>query len=132
MQNLLENTADLAADLLALLLTALPMLLGVATLIMTFAWAGSMPNWLQIEDRGPRLIAHLIAWVGLAAPRVVLLDLGLPDIDGLELCARIRGESSVPIIILTARGAEYEKITALEGGTNVTPFPMPAYTPGKK
>jgi two-component system KDP operon response regulator KdpE len=62
-----------------------------------------------------------------AAPQVVLLDLGLPDIDGLDLCIRIRGVSSVPIIILTARGAEHEKITALESGADdyiTKPFGM--------
>jgi two-component system KDP operon response regulator KdpE len=62
-----------------------------------------------------------------AAPSAVLLDLGLPDIDGLDLCSRIRAESTVPIIILTARGAEHEKITALEGGADdyvTKPFGM--------
>jgi two-component system KDP operon response regulator KdpE len=62
-----------------------------------------------------------------AAPQVVLLDLGLPDMDGLDLCARIRAESKVPIIILTARGAEHDKITAFEGGADdyvTKPFSM--------
>src|SRR5437870_3537209 len=62
-----------------------------------------------------------------SAPQVVLLDLGLPDIDGLDLCIRIRAESSVPLIILTARGAEHEKITALESGADdyvTKPFGM--------
>jgi two-component system KDP operon response regulator KdpE len=60
-------------------------------------------------------------------PQVVLLDLGLPDLDGLEVCARIRTQSQVPIIVLTARDAEYEKITALEGGADdyvTKPFGM--------
>src|SRR2546423_14582929 len=52
------------------------------------------------------------------SPQVVLLDLGLPDMDGLDLCAQIRTHSNVPIIILTARGAEHEKIAALEGGAD--------------
>lgn len=62
-----------------------------------------------------------------AAPQVVLLDLGLPDMDGLDLCTQLRAESKVPIIILTARGAEHEKITALEGGADdyvTKPFGM--------
>jgi two-component system KDP operon response regulator KdpE len=61
------------------------------------------------------------------APAVVLLDLGLPDIDGLDLCTQIRRESKVPIIVLTARDAEYEKIAALEGGADdyvTKPFGM--------
>src|SRR5207244_3787481 len=38
------------------------------------------------------------------APDVVILDLGLPDLDGVEVCRRLRAESDVPILILTARG----------------------------
>ncbi|MDQ6693147.1 MAG: response regulator transcription factor [Chloroflexota bacterium] len=62
-----------------------------------------------------------------SAPSLVLLDLGLPDMDGLDLCAQIRAQSNVPIIILTARGAEHEKIIALEGGADdyiTKPFGM--------
>lgn len=61
------------------------------------------------------------------APQVILLDLGLPDMEGLDLCARIREWSAVPIIVITARGAEHEKITALEGGADdyvTKPFGM--------
>jgi two-component system KDP operon response regulator KdpE len=62
-----------------------------------------------------------------AGPQLVLLDLGLPDMDGLDLCAQIRAESQVPVIILTARGAEHDKIAALEGGADdyvTKPFGM--------
>ena len=48
---------------------------------------------LQVDDADP-------------APAVVLLDLGLPDVDGFELCRRLRAESDVPIIVVTARGEE--------------------------
>ncbi|HMA36594.1 MAG TPA: response regulator transcription factor [Chloroflexia bacterium] len=51
-------------------------------------------------------------------PAVVLLDLGLPDGDGLAVCTRIRAVSAVPIIILTARGAEPDKVLALESGAD--------------
>lgn len=60
-------------------------------------------------------------------PQLVLLDLDLPDMDGLGVCIRLRAQSAVPIIVLTARGAEYEKITALEGGADdyvTKPFGM--------
>src|SRR5579859_1021316 len=60
-------------------------------------------------------------------PQVVLLDLGLPDTDGLAVCTQIRRQSGVPIIVLTARDAEYEKISALEGGADdyvTKPFGM--------
>src|SRR3954447_14477949 len=45
---------------------------------------------------------------------LVLLDLGLPDMDGSEVCRRIRDASSVPVIIVTARGDESERVLGLE------------------
>lgn len=63
----------------------------------------------------------------LAAPEadVVILDLGLPDIDGFELCRRFRAVSAVPIIIVTARGEEVDRVVGLELGADdymVKPF----------
>jgi two-component system KDP operon response regulator KdpE len=51
-------------------------------------------------------------------PSVVLLDLGLPDIDGIEVTRRIREHSGVPIIVISAKGDEDDKIAALDGGAN--------------
>jgi len=51
-------------------------------------------------------------------PSAVILDLGLPDIDGLDVCRRIRGWSDVPIIVLTAEGADERKVTALDDGAD--------------
>lgn len=51
-------------------------------------------------------------------PDVVLLDLGLPDIDGQEVCKRLREWTEVPIIVLSARGQERDKIEALDNGAN--------------
>jgi two-component system KDP operon response regulator KdpE len=51
-------------------------------------------------------------------PDVIVLDLGLPDIDGVELCRRIRLESKVPIIVLSARGGEPDKVAALDVGAD--------------
>lgn len=51
-------------------------------------------------------------------PDVIVLDLGLPDRDGKELITEIRGWSSVPIIILSARDQEREKIAALDAGAD--------------
>jgi DNA-binding response OmpR family regulator len=56
---------------------------------------------------------------------LVLLDLGLPDMDGSEVCRRVRSESAVPIIIVTARGDESERVLGLELGADdyiVKPF----------
>jgi two-component system, OmpR family, response regulator RegX3 len=63
----------------------------------------------------------------LAAPEtdVVLLDLRLPDVDGLDVCRRIRERSNVPIIAVTARGEETDRVVGLELGADdyvVKPF----------
>jgi two-component system KDP operon response regulator KdpE len=52
------------------------------------------------------------------APDLVVLDLALPDLEGAEVCRRIRKESKVPIIILSARGGEAEKVAALDIGAD--------------
>jgi DNA-binding response OmpR family regulator len=63
----------------------------------------------------------------LAAPShdVVLLDLGLPDMDGIDVCRRLRATSAVPIIVLTARSEEVDRVLGLELGADdyvVKPF----------
>jgi two-component system, OmpR family, KDP operon response regulator KdpE len=58
-------------------------------------------------------------------PALVLLDLGLPDMDGLDLTAKIRAISSVPIVVLSARSTEADIVLALDRGANdyvVKPF----------
>jgi two-component system KDP operon response regulator KdpE len=51
-------------------------------------------------------------------PDLVVLDLGLPDLEGTEVCRRIRAASKVPIIVLSARGAETDKVNALDLGAD--------------
>jgi two-component system KDP operon response regulator KdpE len=51
-------------------------------------------------------------------PDIVILDLGLPDMDGLEVIRRLREWSAVPIVILSARGQERDKIAALDAGAD--------------
>jgi two-component system, OmpR family, KDP operon response regulator KdpE len=60
-------------------------------------------------------------------PDVVLLDLGLPDIDGLDVCSRIRQWTDVPVIVLSAAGSDQRKVAALDGGADdyvTKPFSM--------
>ena len=51
-------------------------------------------------------------------PDLIVLDLGLPDLDGVEVCRRIRAESPVPIVVLSARGGEADKVAALDLGAD--------------
>ena len=51
-------------------------------------------------------------------PDLIVLDLGLPDIEGTEVCRRIRKESKVPIVVLSARGSEADKVAALDIGAD--------------
>jgi two-component system KDP operon response regulator KdpE len=65
--------------------------------------------------------------VALAQPDLVILDLGLPDIDGVEACRRIRAFSDVPIVVLSAYGDERRKVEALDCGADdfvTKPFGM--------
>jgi two-component system KDP operon response regulator KdpE len=71
--------------------------------------------------------ADAVAQVALVHPDLVILDLGLPDIDGLEVCRRIREFSDVPIVVLSAYGDERRKVEALDGGADdfiTKPFGM--------
>lgn len=60
-----------------------------------------------------------------AAPQVLLLDVMMPEMDGFQVCREIRRESDVPIIMITARGEDFEKIMGLDIGADdyiVKPF----------
>ncbi|WP_217181387.1 response regulator transcription factor [Streptomyces sp. AC495_CC817] len=61
--------------------------------------------------------ASALALLG-ADTEVVLLDLGLPDVDGVDLCRRIRGRSDVPIVVVTARSEVTERIRGLRAGAD--------------
>ena len=65
--------------------------------------------------------------VSAAGPDFVLLDLGLPDMDGTDVCRAIRARSQVPIIVVSARSEEIDRVVALEMGADdyvVKPFGM--------
>jgi two-component system KDP operon response regulator KdpE len=68
-----------------------------------------------------------VTQASLAQPDVIVLDLGLPDIDGVEVCRRIRQFSAVPIIVLSAAATEQRKVAALDLGADdyiTKPFGM--------
>jgi two-component system KDP operon response regulator KdpE len=59
----------------------------------------------------------LHAW-DAARPDLIVLDLGLPDLDGIAIIRRVRREATTPILVLSARGQESDKIDALEAGAD--------------
>lgn len=78
---------------------------------------------LYLEQAGYRVVLAANGPDGLAAfryerPSLVVLDLALPGIDGLDVCRTIRRDSNVPIIMLTARGEEADKLIGLELGAD--------------
>lgn len=65
---------------------------------------------------------------GTRQPDLVVLDLGLPDLDGIEVLTDLRGWSAVPVIVLSAREREEDKVAALDAGADdylVKPFQIP-------
>ncbi len=77
----------------------------------------------SLVNRGYRIAEAPTAQIGLAHaatynPQVIILDLGLPDFDGLEVTRRLREWTNVPIIVLSARGQEQDKIAALDAGAD--------------
>jgi len=97
-----------------------------------------MPTRILIVDDEPNILATLapllrgrgyevltamnghtaIEAVDRDKPDLIVLDLGLPDTDGVDLCRRIRASLNVPIVVLSARGAEGDKVRALDVGAD--------------
>src|SRR6266567_9525205 len=76
-----------------------------------------------LSAHGYRLVEAATAQEGLMhaatrQPEIVILDLGLPDIDGLERTRQLREWSTMPIIVLSARGQESDKVAALDAGAD--------------
>jgi two-component system, OmpR family, response regulator BaeR len=71
----------------------------------------------QVAVDGPAALAAFAPTAG-EVPAVVLLDLNLPGLDGLEVCRHIRRDSAVPILMLTARADEIDRIIGLEVGAD--------------
>jgi DNA-binding response OmpR family regulator len=81
--------------------------------------AGMLSDYLGAG--GLRVQVRSTGAAGLAVAQdcdVVVLDLGLPDMDGLEVCRRLREQSAVPILMLTARGEDTDRIVGLELGAD--------------
>ena len=94
-------------------------------LILAIEDEAAMRRFLRIslESNGYRWIEAETARDGLAQaaqhnPKLVLLDLGLPDLDGLEVTARLREWTRTPIIVISARGQEEDKVRALDAGAD--------------
>jgi len=69
---------------------------------------------VSLAETGRAALEQLTTW----HPDVLLLDLGLPEIDGLEVCRRVREWSDVPIIVLSVRDREDDKVAALNLGAD--------------
>jgi len=97
----------------------------VAPTILVIEDEPQMRRFLKasLEAHDYRIVEAVTAREGLAQatgrnPDVILLDLGLPDLDGLELTRRVREWSRTPIIVISARGREQDKIAALDAGAD--------------
>lgn len=78
---------------------------------------------ITLQSQGYRLVEAATAQEGLMQastrnPDVVLLDLGLPDLDGLEVTKRLREWTQTPIIVISAREQEQDKVRALDAGAD--------------
>src|SRR5262249_2133613 len=62
--------------------------------------------------------AEAIRQIATHQPDAVLLDLGLPDMDGIEVIQKVREWSSLPVLVLSAKGQEDDKVRALETGAD--------------
>jgi two-component system KDP operon response regulator KdpE len=97
----------------------------LAPLILVIEDEPRMRHFLRISlaASGYRLVLSQtgedgVSQAALRNPDVVLLDLGLPDIDGVEVARHIRSWSKTPIIVLSARGRERDKVDGLDAGAD--------------
>ena len=89
------------------------------------AIAAPLAEGLRREGFDVERVATGTAALAAALPDLVLLDLRLPDMDGTEVCQRLRARSDVPIIVVTAKGEEVDRVVGLELGADdyvVKPF----------
>jgi DNA-binding response OmpR family regulator len=89
------------------------------------AIAGPLSEGLTREGFAVRRVARGRDALEAPPPDLVLLDLRLPDLDGIEVCRELRSRSTVPIIVVSARGEEVDRVVGLELGADdyvVKPF----------
>ena len=93
--------------------------------IRRFLRAGLELDGFTVQDAETG--ADALKWVTLKQPDLIILDLGLPDMDGADVLERLRAWSSVPLIVLSVRSNEAEKVRLLQSGADdyvVKPFGM--------
>ncbi len=81
------------------------------TIVYALRTEGFAPHWTGTGGEA-------LTFLGSQAPALVVLDLGLPDMSGFDVCREIRKRSAVPVIFLTARGGEIDRIVGLELGAD--------------
>ena len=98
---------------------------GLEPLVLLIEDEPQMRRFLRaaLTGHGYRLVEAETGGTGLTEaatrnPEVILLDLGLPDLDGLEITRRLREWSRTPIIVISARGQEKDKVAALDAGAD--------------
>lgn len=82
------------------------------------AIAASLESGLQLAGHTVSRVADGSSALVANGYELMLLDVGLPDLDGFEVCRRIRAASGVPIIMLTARADEIDRVVGLESGAD--------------
>jgi len=90
----------------------------VVSLAFQMRWPDVELIYTHLGEKGPELVES-------EHPDAVILDLGLPDINGFEVLKQIRGFSEVPVLILTVRGDEADIVKGLEWGADdymIKPF----------
>src|SRR5438046_4519340 len=98
---------------------------GTPPLILVIEDEAAIQKFLRasLEAQGYRVVEAATAKAGMIeaasrTPDLVILDLGLPDLDGIEVTRRLREWSKIPIIVVSARGKEQDKIVALDAGAD--------------
>lgn len=98
---------------------------GVAPVVLLIEDEPQMRRFLRtaLESHGYRMVEAPTAREGMAhaagrTPDAVLLDLGLPDGDGVELTKKLREWTDMPVIVISARGREEDKVKALDAGAD--------------